>query len=119
MLKVEQYKSLLQLRRNHRSHYSDEELQRSNPKPCPGEMDVTKDSNFEDTVAQISSTESVLKRGISEHIRDKLANTDTRTLLDGARHVSPSFNQSEKYEWMDHFDNCFRKFRKLKVNRLI
>jgi hypothetical protein len=61
-------------------------------------VNVTEDYLIEDTTAEVSSTKSVLKAGISKHIRDKLANTDTRTfaqLLADETPATPSCYQSE------------------------
>ena len=62
-----------------------------------------------------SSTKSVLKAGISEHIRDKLANTDTRTVAMRRRPHRLATRQ-KLYEWLDHFD---KRFRKLIINNLV
>jgi hypothetical protein len=82
-------------------------------------VDVTEDSLTEDTTAEASSTKPVLKAGISEYIRDKLADTDTRAvarLLAAVTLASTSCYQSEKCEWLDRFDKRVRKF---KINKLI
>jgi len=79
-----------------------------------GHMNVKKIYIYtENTIVKVPSTKSVLKACISVHIRDKLANTDTRTvLLADETPASPSCCQSE-IEWMDHFD---KRFRKLEIN---